>query len=399
MADVNQAVADLATQMNNLINALQPILTGTAPAATTTFATTPGTHNVTSIIDYSTRTGTALYEEGIKSLYDDKEKFDLQNDKATGFIDRVKARAKKMGWDNEIQGITTYQVNGRTVDLIKQYGLIDITEIHVQSQPWYLHNGAKADQRAAQNNAQFYEMLMNSVTPSARDRIKVYEDEHMLSDGNTPPSLVPNAAALYKVIMRLTTLDSKSTSKALRDRLKDLPAFATTCNDDINLLHSYFFDAYNQLKARGEDMHDKEALLFQAYKLGIRDYKFVSYMTKKEEDWYDGTGDMQGTDYKFIIKRAKEKYDQLKADTHYEWGAQSPVDHRVFALQAEISNAQNELQSLKQLTADSSDDSTSESSSSDDSDSEGDDSEDESEDESIDSNTEDAPAADESGKE
>jgi hypothetical protein len=76
MADLNQAVADLiTTQMTNLINALQPILTGTTPALTATFATTPGTHNKTDIIDYSTRTGTALYEQGIKSLYEDKEKF------------------------------------------------------------------------------------------------------------------------------------------------------------------------------------------------------------------------------------------------------------------------------------------------------------------------------------
>ena len=122
MADLNQAVADLTTQMNNLINSLQPISTGTAPPTTATFAATPGTHNVTAIIDYSTRTGTALYQEGSKSLFDEYDKFGLQNNNATSVIKKVQARAKKMGWDNPTQGITTYQVDGQPVDLFKHYG-------------------------------------------------------------------------------------------------------------------------------------------------------------------------------------------------------------------------------------------------------------------------------------
>jgi hypothetical protein len=97
MADLNQAIADLTTQMTQLINALQPILTGTTPAPTATFATTPGTHNKTDIIDYSTRTGTALCEQGIKSLYKDEEKFNLQNDKVPAFVCEVKAKVEKMG--------------------------------------------------------------------------------------------------------------------------------------------------------------------------------------------------------------------------------------------------------------------------------------------------------------
>jgi hypothetical protein len=349
MADLNQAVADLTAQMTQLINALQPILTGTAPAPTATFAATPGTHNKADIIDYSTRTGTALYEQGIKSLYEDEEKFNLQNDKAPALIREVKARVEKMGWNDATQGITTYLVNGNSVDLVENYGLIPMNEIKDQSKPWYEHNGAKKQQRAAQNNAQMFEMLMNSLSTSAKEQIAVYKDEYMLSDANTPPSLVGNAAALYKVIMRLTTLDTKSTNKALRDRLKDLPTLAATLNGDIDALHAYFNDTYSQLKACGEDVEDKEAILFAAY-ANVPDAKFQSYMEKKESDWYEDVNDMQGKDWKDIMKKAKEKSDLLKSDTTYKWGTPSLAEQKVIALQAEVADLKSEnLQISKKL--------------------------------------------------
>jgi hypothetical protein len=200
MTDLNQAVADLTTQMNNLINALQPILTGNVPAATATFAATPGTHNVTAIIDYSTRNGTALYQEESKSLYNEEEKFNLKNDKATAFFKKVQARAKKMGWDNATQGITTYQVNGQAVDLLEHYGRIEMSVIWDQSKPWYETTGALVAQRAAQNNAMLFESLWNSLSEPAINQVQVYEDEYMLDD--TTGNKIGNGPALYKVIMR-----------------------------------------------------------------------------------------------------------------------------------------------------------------------------------------------------
>jgi hypothetical protein len=119
MADLNASITNLNQQMAVLIQALQPILTGNAPAAAptpATFATTPGTLTVADIIDYSTRTGIALYEQGIKSLDEDEEKFNLQNEKAPAFIRDVELRVEKMGWDHNVQGITTYLVDNERVD-------------------------------------------------------------------------------------------------------------------------------------------------------------------------------------------------------------------------------------------------------------------------------------------
>lgn len=359
MADPNAAltaaIANLNNQMATLVNAIQPLLqaanaNANAPAAAAvTFATTPGTYSVTDLIDYSTRTGTNLYEQGIKSLYEDEEKFGLQNEKAPAFMREVKARVNKMGWNNATQGITTYQIDGEDVDLIENYGIIPMNEIRDQSKPWYEHNGARVNQRAAQNNAQMFEMLMNSISSTAKDQVAVYKDEYMLSDGNVPQKLVENGPALYKIIMRLTTLDTKSTNKALRDKLKDLPTVASTLNGDIDAIHSYFNDTYSQLKARGEDVDDKEDILFAAY-ANVPDAKFKSYMEKKESDWYEDVNDMQGTDWKHIMKKAKEKYDLLKGDAHYKWGTLSPAEEQVIALQAQIVDLKSEnLQISKKL--------------------------------------------------
>jgi Icc-related predicted phosphoesterase len=170
-----------------------------------------------------------------------------------------------------------------------------MSEIQDQSKPWYEVTGAQVNRRAAQNNAQILEMLMNSITQSAKNQVQVYEDEYLLSNAGTPEKKVGNAAALYKVIMRLTTLDTKSTNKSLRDRLKDLPTVVVTVNGDVDALHTSFNNVYNQLKTHGENVDDKEDILFAAY-ANIPDGKFQAYMEKKESYWDEEVNDMQGKD-------------------------------------------------------------------------------------------------------
>lgn len=85
-----------------------------------------------------------------------------------------------------------------------------------------------------------FEASMNSLTELAINQVQVYEDEYMLDD--TTGNKVGNGAALYKVIMRCTTLDNLSTNKALRDTIKDLPNHPATLSDNIDEVHAAFFD-------------------------------------------------------------------------------------------------------------------------------------------------------------
>jgi hypothetical protein len=61
---------------------------------------------------------------------------------------------------------------------------------------------------------------------------------------------------------------------------------------------------------------------------------------------------MAGKTFSYIIKKGKEKYDQLKSDTHYEWGTPSAEEAKVIALRAKLNDLKSEnLQILKKLKA------------------------------------------------
>jgi hypothetical protein len=73
-------------------------------------------------------------------------------------------------------------------------------------------------------------------------------------------------------------------------------------------------------------------------------------MEKKESDWYEDVNDMQGKDWKYIMKKAKEKFDLLKCDAHYKWGTPSLAEQKVIALQAQVADLKSEnLQISKKL--------------------------------------------------
>ena len=114
--DLQQSIANLNNQMTQLLQAIQPFLAGTAvspPVAASapqpvTFALSPGTTNPDQLIDFSTRTGQALYDTGRAKLMDDETaKFDLKVTQVVRFQEMLRARSEVMGWTNPSQGITT----------------------------------------------------------------------------------------------------------------------------------------------------------------------------------------------------------------------------------------------------------------------------------------------------
>ena len=149
-----------------------------APQAAVNFAISPGTSNQSDVIDYGTRYGMALYDMGIKPLYDSEEtKFDLDNEGALNFEKAIERRAKNMGWYDSQQGILTFNVDGEDLDLLADYGRIELDAIKTQSEPVFMHNGAKRNARAAQNNDMMQVMLFDSLTQNAQTRVAVFKDE------------------------------------------------------------------------------------------------------------------------------------------------------------------------------------------------------------------------------
>ena len=182
MDDLRESITNLNEQMTALLAAIQPLLASVAappsaapvPAAAATltpavaFALSPGTTNPDQLIDYSTRTGQSLYDTGKSKLMDDEEdKFDLKVTQVVRFQEMLQARSEIMGWTNPAQGIVTYQVAGRDMNLISEYGQIPYDALKLQSQAYWKHDGAKKRQRAAQNNDMMTKCILASLTKSA----------------------------------------------------------------------------------------------------------------------------------------------------------------------------------------------------------------------------------------
>ena len=60
------------------------------------------------------------------------------------------------------------------------------------------------------------------------------------------------APLMYKLIMRLVTLDENATATALQANLCELNNYSIKENGNIDNIHTYFNLNYAQLKARGQ---------------------------------------------------------------------------------------------------------------------------------------------------
>ncbi len=69
---------------------------------------------------------------------------------------------------------------------------------------------------------------------------------------------------LYKIFMRLATIDSVATMQTLRENLQNLGVFVVTVNGNINKIHGKFDRNHLQLLARGTTVDDPIGLLFDA---------------------------------------------------------------------------------------------------------------------------------------
>ena len=321
-AELAQQVADLTNLVTNLTNAVATIVpavgappggagtaTGTAPTAT--FAKSPGLADVDQLIDYKTKRGTALFEQGSKAL---ATPFDLKQDQIVIFEKELEDRASVMGWNEGTQNITVFKnAANNNIDIIREYGQIDETTLKNECMDFI--SGARSTQRAAQNNELMWRCIYETLTEDAKATLLTYASSYTVEHNNKKHTV---AALMYKTIMRLATLDNNTTVETLRENLRGLTQYAVTVNGDIDLVHKYFNQNFTQLKAKGESVDGVMSLLFNAYKNAIPDAKFNQYINRLYDDWLDQTGDMAGASHEKLMKKAKAKYDLLKSQG--EWG-------------------------------------------------------------------------------
>jgi hypothetical protein len=83
---------------------------------------------------------------------------------------------------------------------------------------------ADAESRAKQNNTMMAICLARSLTAKSQARLLTYRNEYTFDS-------VEYAPLLYKIIMRLATIDSITTMQTLQENLRNLEVFAATVNE------------------------------------------------------------------------------------------------------------------------------------------------------------------------
>jgi hypothetical protein len=173
--------------------------------------------------------------------------------------------------------------------------------------------------------------LASSLTAEAQARLLTYCNKYTF-DG------VEYAPLLYKIIMRLATINSIATTQTLRENLQNLAIFATTVNGDINKIHGKFDTNHLQLLAHGATVDNPIGLLCGAYSV-IPCQNFKEYIRHRHDDWLDGK--LNEMTLKTLMTFATCKCNYLK--TKGFGGAKSPGDEKIVAMLAVLNALKGHL--------------------------------------------------------
>jgi hypothetical protein len=159
------------------------------------------------------------------------------------FVESLTCCVTAMGWNTGSKQITTFtNFSGKAVDIIKEYGQIDEVTLKTECKCFCKAGVVDAESRANQNNSMLAVCLGKSLTAEAQARLLTYHNEYTF-DG------VEYAPLMYKIIMRLATINTVATLQVLRDNLNNLGVFAATVNGNIKKINVKFYQNYAQLLA------------------------------------------------------------------------------------------------------------------------------------------------------
>ena len=205
------------------------------------FAETPQTMEVDNLIDYSTKRSAEIYKQGCAPL-DNKsltEGFNMTPNQTVTFVKAFQQRSTKMGWNAGTKGITSFaNRDGNTIDIIKSYGQSDEVTLRTACEHFCKAGEANFKSRARQNNTMMGICLLKLLTAESQAHLLTYCKDYLIDE-------VECALLMYKVIMRLATINSVATTQALCDNLHVLGTFASTVSGNIDKISSEFDKNYS----------------------------------------------------------------------------------------------------------------------------------------------------------
>jgi hypothetical protein len=302
---------------------------GAGAAPLDNFAATPAMVNHQDLINYSTKVGTRIYNEGCKKL---TTEFDMKSSGTIVYTTELQAKCVKMGWHIGTQQIINFtNAAGSTINIVHQYEQINTAMLQAQCEVFCKSTGALFQARARQNNTMMSKCIMKMLTPAARVRLLPFQRDYEIDN-------VIYAPLLHKKIMALATINSVTTTKTLHNNLRELPTYCSTIKGDIKLLHSYFDSNYTQIIARGATVDNPINILFFGYMV-VPCNNFRSYIKHKQDAYTDGTLILMQEE---LIMLATNKFNLLMQEE--TWGAKSPDDDKIVAMQAELTALRGQFQ-------------------------------------------------------
>jgi hypothetical protein len=181
--------------------------------------------------------------------------------------------------------------------------------------------------------------LAKSLTADAQARLLTYRNKYTF-DG------VEYAPLMYKIIMRLATINSVATIQMLCNNLQLLGMFVAAVGSNINNIHSKFDKNYSQLIARGATFDGPIGILFNVY-LMVPCHYFKLYIRQQHEDYLDSK--LTAITHEALMTSTKRKFDWL--NTKRLWGAESPDTEKIVAMTAALNALKGQLKLDPKLSA------------------------------------------------
>ena len=304
-----QELQVLITALQAEVTALQnavPTAHAAIDAATTqvVFAETPQTLGVNDLIDYLTKRRKAIYNQGCEAL-DNKalaNGFNMVPNETVVFVKALECKADSMCWSKGTKQITTFtNCDGVTIDIIKNYGQINMATLKTGCERFCKTGEADSANGARQKNKMMSMCLANSLSLTANVQLLTYCNEYIF-DG------IQYTPIMYKVIMCLATINSIATIQTLRDNLKNLSLLKATVSGDIGKINTEFNKNYSQILARWAMVDNPINILFNPY-LVIPCYHAKTYMKQKHNVYLDRTLTLT---HKVLMAYLKAHFDYLK---------------------------------------------------------------------------------------
>jgi hypothetical protein len=330
-------------ELSALIIALQAQVNALRAAPTAVvFAETPQTMEVDNLIDNSMKRGAEIYKQGCAPL-DNKsltKGFNMTPNQTVTFIEAFQQRSTKMGWNAGTKGITSFaNRDNNIINIIKSYSRIDEVTLRTACEHFCKSGEANAKSGARQNNTMMGIFLLKSLTAEAQARLLTYRKDYLIDEVKCTP-------LMYKVIMRLATINSVATTQALHDNLHLLGMFASTVSGNIDKINSKFDKNYSQIIACGATVNDPIGILFSAYQV-VPCYHFKSYINRMHKDYLNGK--LATLTHESLVGMAKSKFNYLR--TKGTWGAKSPNNDKIIAMTAALDTLKRQLKLSPQLAA------------------------------------------------